>query len=211
MEPFIRSDQYNFIKAQTQVLINGHASAKDVDVLNALKSIAQEKIFNSFVTMDEEQRQLIAPIEKVEDKHSAEEFLAQLQPYVIPFQITEQAIKKLFPKAKKLKTPPLQDMDLRETSYLGWNDPGSSKKFIIAPYKNKQIGIHGSFRAINKKGICALCNRHEEVGMFIVETKWAGDGTFTKRGNYICQDSQKCNQNLTTLDKLTDFIGELKR
>lgn len=44
MEPFIRNDQYNFIKYQTQVLINGHASVNDTGVLNALKSLSAEKV-----------------------------------------------------------------------------------------------------------------------------------------------------------------------
>ncbi|HEY4552341.1 MAG TPA: elongation factor G-binding protein, partial [Bacillaceae bacterium] len=48
------------------------------------------------------------------------------------------------------------------------------------------------------------------VGMFMTETKGQAAGTFVKRGNTICQDSQVCNENLTSLDKLEAFIELLK-
>ena len=41
-------------------------------------------------------------------------------------------IKKLFPKAKKLKLPDMEEIDMKEISYLSWIDKGSSRKFIIA-------------------------------------------------------------------------------
>ncbi len=212
MEPFIRSNQYNFIKAQTQTLINGHSTVNDIDVLNALKSMAKEKVSNLFGDLNEEQKQLMEPILKIKDKTQAEEFLVQLKPYVIPFkEVTEQKLKKLFPKAKKLKVPLLENLDLKEISYLGWHDKGSNKKYIVVGHQDKLIGLQGTFENSNQKGICAICNAYEEVGMFLSESKGSDKGTFIKRGNYICQDSQKCNHNLTTLDKLNDFIVQLNR
>lgn len=212
MEPFIRSDQYNFIKAQTQTLINGHSTVNDIDVINALKSMAKEKVLNLFGDLNDEQKQLMDPILEIKDKTQAEEFLAQLKPYVIPFkEVTEQTLKKIFPKAKKLKVPLLENMDLKEISYLGWYDKGSNKKYIVVGHQNKLIGLHGTFQNSNQKGICAICNAYEKVGMFLSESKGVDKGTFIKRGNYICQDSQKCNHHLTTLDKLNDFIVQITR
>lgn len=211
MEPFIRNDQYNFIKNQTQILINGYTSVNDQAVLRALKSLALEKVMNLFDEPSEEQNQLLAPLVDVKDKDLAEAFLAELKPFVIPFaKVTQQTVKKLFPKAKKLKAPLLNDEELKEITYLGWDDKGSQKKFIVARLKDRMVGLQGTFKPINKKGICALCNKFEEVGMFLSETKGVAQGTYTKRGNYICQDSQKCNQNISSLDKLTDFIDRAK-
>ncbi|HZG72547.1 MAG TPA: FusB/FusC family EF-G-binding protein [Chondromyces sp.] len=212
MEAFIRSEQYNFIKAQTQILINGHSTINEESVLAALKSMAEEKVLQLFPNSSEEQQQLLHPIVYIEEKAQAEKFLLKLKPYVIPFkEVTEQTIKKLFPKVKKLKVPSLEEMDRREISYVGWNDRGSNKKYIIALYENKLIGLQGTFQTNHQKGICAICNGYEEVGMFLSEGKGAEKGTFIKRGNYICQDSQICNQNLTTLDKLNNFIELLRR
>lgn len=207
MEPFIRNDQFNFIRAQTQTLINGHSSVNDKAVLNALKSLATERVLNLFNNIDEEKKQLLHSITEIKDKEQAEEFLSQLKPYIMPFkEVTQQSIKKLMPKVKKLKVPLLENMDMKEISYLSWDDKGSQKKYIIAYDNDKFIGLHGTFKPIHKKGICALCNKLEEVGMFMTETKGTVQGTFTKRGNYICQDGQKCNYNITSLDKLMDFI-----
>ncbi len=212
IDPFIRSDQYNFIKAQTKILINGHASGNDIDVLKALKSLAEEKVFHLFEDTTDEQKQLIASIVTIKEKADAETFLLQLKPYVIPFKaVTEQSIKKLFPKAKKLKVPVLEDKERKEISYLGWHDNGSNKQYIVAPHHMKLIGLSGTFTRSNLKGICALCNGHEEVGMFMSEAKVSGNGTFINRGNYICLDSQKCNQNIITLDKLHDFMIRLSK
>jgi hypothetical protein len=211
MEPFIKSEQYNFIKSQTQILINGHATANDKDVVQTVEIIAKERVLSLFSDLNDEQKQLLDPIVTIKDPAQAESFLSKVKPYVIPFKdINEKTIKNLFPKAKKLKAPMLENIDIREISYLGFDDSGSGKKFIIAPYHNKLTGVHGTFKPSNKKGICSLCSRFEEIGMFISEAKGTVQGTFIKRGNYICQDSLKCNQNITTLDKLNDFIGRLK-
>jgi hypothetical protein len=211
MEPFIRVDQFQFIKMQTQHLINGYASVNDRKVLNALKSTVYDKVLNLFEHIDSEQKQLIDQIIEVEDSAKAEVYLSSLKPLVIPFKnVTEQALKKLFPKAKKLKLPAINDTDLKEMTYLGWNDKGTNKKYIIALQSKGFVGLEGSFTPSSKKGICTLCSRHSHVGLFMSETKGAVQGTYTRRGNYICQDSMKCNENLTSLEKLEGFIELLK-
>ena len=212
MEAFIRNDQYNLIKRQAQNLVNGHAAAQHEGVLKALKEMAQENVMEAFTDLTKEQQQLLSPIAAVENKEQAEKFLSGLKSYVIPFKnITEQELKKLFPKAKKLKVPDLESIDLKEISYLGWSDKGSNKKYLVTYFEQKVTGLQGTFKDANQKGICALCNGYEEIGMFIVEVKGTEKGTFTKRGNYICRDSEKCNHNLTSLDKLQDFIGRIKQ
>nr|WP_251025940.1 FusB/FusC family EF-G-binding protein [Bacillus sp. ISL-47] len=211
VEAFIRNDQYNFIKSQAQVLINGHASVNDTGVLNALKSLSADKIFGLFEELNEDQKRLLNPVIEIKEREQAEAFLAEIKGYVIPFKpITDQSIKKLFPKAKKLKMPELEDIDFREISYLGWNDNGTNRKYIISQQNDKLSGLHGTFKPVSKKGICAICNKFEEIGMFLSETKGSQLGTYTKRGNYICQDSQKCNDNLISLEQLNDFVGWLK-
>ena len=212
MEAFIRSDQYNFIKSQTHILAHGHATANDRGVIAALKSLAIEKVLHVFENLTDAQKKIIDTILAVENRENAEAFLLQLNPYVIPFQeITPQALKKIFPKAKKLKLPEIEEINMKEMSYLGWIDKGTGRKFIVAKAKNKFVGLQGTFQSINKKGICSLCHGHEEVGMFLVEIKGDVPGTFVKKGNYICKDSIVCNQNMTSLDKLHDFIERLRK
>lgn len=63
---------------------------------------------------------------------------------------------------------------------------------------------------IHLKGVCALCHKHSEVGMFHVKEKGKVEGTFTNRGNYICQDSQSCNNHLTSIEKVYEFVDRLR-
>jgi len=211
MEPFIRSDQYNFIKYQIQILINGYTSVNDKAVLNALKSLVSERVFSLFPDLTEVQQQLLNRINDIKNSDRAEKVLDQLQPFVLPFkEVSEQSIKKLFPKAKKLKLPIVKDIKLTEMTYIGWDDLGSNSKFIVTYFNGKLIGLQGTFNPLNKKGNCTICNKFEELGMFMTKTKGKIQGTYIQRGNYICQDSFKCNQNLISLDKLNDFITLIK-
>ncbi len=210
VEPFIRADQYHFIRKQVQKLVNAHATANDKDVQNTVKSLVEESVLKIFPSISNEQEQLLLPITSVDDKEKAESFLHRLHPYVQSFPYSEQGIKKLFPKEKKLKVPSIDEINLKEISYLSWVDPNTNKKFIVARKDHKWIGLHGSFTPSNQKGICALCKSHEEVGMFLSKEKGKVQGTFIKRGNYICKDSERCNQNVTSIDKIYEFMERLK-
>lgn len=163
MKSFIRTDQFNFIKRQVQNLVNGHATANDDGVRSALKSMTLERVLVLFPLIDEEQAQLLQPISLIDNKEEAEAFLSQLKPYVMPFEVSEQGIKKLFPKAKKLKVPSLAEIDLRDIAYLSWTDTTSNKRYIVINRDSKLIGIEGSFTPSNQKGVCSICNSHKEV------------------------------------------------
>jgi len=45
-------------------------------------------------------------------------------------------------------------------------------------------GVRGIFSLSNNKGICTICNQYSKVEMIMV----------SKRGNYICEDSELCNE-----------------
>ncbi|GGE63864.1 FusB/FusC family EF-G-binding protein [Priestia taiwanensis] len=212
MEAFIRNEEYNLIRQQAYNLVNGHTAANDRSVVEALKSLAMEKVLSVFNYVNKEQQVLIEMIRDVKNREEAELFLLKLHPYVIPFpEVTQQTVKKLFPKAKKLKLPKVDNINLMEITYLGWEDSGTNKRYIITKHGDRLIGIDGTFQPIHQKGICTLCNRLEEVGMFLHEKKGEVLGTFVKRGNYICKDSVSCNQNIISVQKLHDFIDLLKK
>ncbi|MBT2571094.1 FusB/FusC family EF-G-binding protein [Planococcus sp. ISL-110] len=208
---FIRNDQYNFIKDQTKILVAGQASTNDMEVLNVLRHLAHEKVYKLFPTLTEEQKKLLNPLVQVKELGDAEAFLGQLQPYIIPFKaVTDQGLKKLFPKAKKMKGPKLENINFNRTSYLAWTE-SSSLMYLVADENNRLIGVQGSFTRSEKQGICTICNRHSKVGMFIAKTKSSGQDQFIKRGNYICQDSAACNDNVNTLNRLNEFIGQFQK
>ncbi|WP_088006671.1 FusB/FusC family EF-G-binding protein [Indiicoccus explosivorum] len=212
MEPFIRNDQYNFIRRQAQKLVNGHSTVADQSVLKALESLVLEQVMSRFGKLTDEQKWLLDPIVNIQDKEEAERFMAHLKPYLIPFdELTDNTVKKLFPKAKKLKVPAMLKTDLREFSYIGWDDVGSQRRYLILQKDGRLVGVSGNFGSNSKKGICAFCHNYTETGLFLSETKGSSQEAFVKRGNYICRDSRTCNRNLTTLERIEDFVERLNR
>lgn len=210
IEAFMRNDQYNFIKAQVNNLVAAHSTSKDQDILNALKSDSLAKIEALFPEITINQQTVLYKLIEVQEDGQARHFLDELKNYVIPFKkVTEKTATKLFPKTKKLKVSHLEGLDFKEISYLGWYDIRLDRKFLIFEDNNQLIGVHGTFRESNK-GICSICSKVEEVGLFMAKVK-SGQETYTSRGNYICKDSQKCNQNITTLAKLHDFVDLVKK
>lgn len=209
-EAFIRNDQFNFIKDQTRILITGQATGNDKEVLNVLRHLAHEKVFNLFPALTEEQKAVLNPLTTVKETADAEAYLEQLLPFVIPFKkVTEENLKKLFPKAKKLKGPKLESKNFKKMSYLSWIE-SSNLMYLVTEKDGRLEGIQGSFTRSSKSGICSVCNRHSEVGLFTAKTKSSGQDNFIKRGNYICQDSETCNSNIDTLERLHEFFGRLQ-
>ncbi|HCK2872238.1 TPA: hypothetical protein NZC54_003390, partial [Enterococcus faecium] len=49
------------------------------------------------------------------------------------------------------------------------------------------------------------------VSLFLSTTKAGSDGTYTKKGNYICHDSDQCNQQLTKLAPFYEFAERVKK
>ncbi|SFF55325.1 FBP C-terminal treble-clef zinc-finger [Halobacillus alkaliphilus] len=207
MESFIRADQYNFIKDLITTLLSTHTSTNDQAVTQALKSITREKIVDLFSNLSNDQKEIIEQVQDVKDETDAIFFLSRLKQYTFTFPpLNEQTLKQLFPKVKKLKVPSLENIEWSTLSYLGWNDSGSNQKYI-ATYKNGDLlGIQGNFKPSKQSGICAICKEHEEVGMFTTSIKQKTSENPISRGNYICKDSHRCNENLKSLQPLKNFI-----
>ncbi|MBC6498256.1 hypothetical protein H7R52_02205 [Weissella confusa] len=68
---------------------------------------------------------------------------------VTPFpELSANQLGKLFKKVKKLPEPKWENMNRHEMTYLGWNDNGSQKKYIVAPRDGKLVGIYGDFKQV---------------------------------------------------------------
>lgn len=210
-EAFIRNDQFNFIKGQAKILVNGKATSSDAEVLSVLRHLAQEKVLSLFPSLTDEQKAVLKPLAAVKETADAEAFLEQLSAYRVPFKnVTDAGLKKLFPKAKKLKGPKLETVDFDKMSYLGWIE-SSTLMYLVLEKDGRLEGIHGSFTRSAKSGICSICNRHSEVGLFTAKTKGSSQDNFVKRGNYVCQDNETCNSNIDTLKRLHEFVERLQK
>ncbi|WP_175074753.1 FusB/FusC family EF-G-binding protein [Terribacillus sp. AE2B 122] len=208
-QAFIRNDQYNFIARQVSHIINAHASVNHKDTLDGVKLHAFSKVEEILPEMNEVQETLLNRLLEIEEEIEAEAFLSELRQYVIPFRrVSKKTVEKLFPKAKKLQVPDIDGMDFKRLSYIGWFDTRAHKQHLIVEYQGKLKGISGVFDNSSTQGICTLCNSLDEVGLFVTRVK-SGKETYVNRGNYICKDSQACNEKLTDRRKIETFLDYL--
>lgn len=136
----------------------------------------------------------------------------KLKPYVDGFEIpSDVQINKLFKKVKKLKTPDFDLVDRKSTVFLAWNDIATDRKYFIYRDTNDELkGTYGTLSRKKVKGFCKICNHESDVSLFLNKSKTGNDGTYSKKGDYICNDSVVCNRNLTNIDDFYAFIESLK-
>ncbi|MDN4495158.1 FusB/FusC family EF-G-binding protein [Ureibacillus aquaedulcis] len=207
---FMTPEQYQFVKKQAKKILNTYTTSKDQKVIQAIQALVQEEIDGKITFLEIQQQLVLQPIFDIQSKEQLELFLKEIKQYVEPFkQPTEAELKKLFPKDKKLKLPKLEMFDWQETSYLSWLDSGTNRKYIVYREDGNLKGVRGTFSNSAKVGICSVCNQHAKVGMLLVAKKGTDMGTYTKKGNYICEDSAACNEALSDLDKFTNFVHNL--
>lgn len=212
MNKKIQPYQFNFIRKQGHILLQAHLSVNDKQTIKTLQAIVLEKISNQFIENYADIQPLLDGfLEAATSKPRLEHYLEELKEAVIPFDPpSKQQLTKLFKKTKKLKIPDWDTMDLREYTFYGWNDSGKQQKFIIAAIEGQLIGVQGTISPSTQKGICPICHETSEVSLFMSKVKESGDGLYTKRGNYICYDSDKCNHNIERTKELNDFIQNVQ-
>ncbi|MEK3723233.1 FusB/FusC family EF-G-binding protein [Paenibacillus sp. FSL H8-0034] len=214
IKPFIRNHQYNMIKKQTDLLQRACNTVSDPKVVEAVRYSAATKIIEAFPDAVELQKQILEQISTLKTTEQFQHYLHSMEPYLEPFeQVTETQMKKLFPKNKKLKVPDLAVIDNRYVTYLGWTDIATNKLFMVYHLNGKLVGVEGKYTPMNKKSNCFLCNRHEEVALFSAISKWkpanASPDYYRAIGNYLCVNSDTCNNNITDVTTLEKFIYDI--
>lgn len=211
-QPFIRNHQYNEIKKLIGQLQNACNSVTNLKVVEAVRNDTEVKIGGLFSDLTDLQKQLLVNLKQLQTTADFQRYLHALEPYLAEeyAHVTENQIKKLFPKHKKLKIPDLKGITYRFATYLGWTDIATNKLFIVYDLNGKLIGIEGKYTPTNKKGVCFVCNRHTEIALFTAVTKWKPEGAspdyYRAIGNYLCVNSEVCNKNITDVEVLEKFI-----
>lgn len=209
IQPFLTVANYHLIEQQLNKILNALATSNDKNIIQAVRGIVDTEI-TANITMTTEETHLIERLFSVTDRAQGEAYFESLKPYVIPFKtVTASTIKSLFKKEKKLKLPILEELDFQHICFLAWDDLGTHRKYVIIEQDNKLKGIKGTFNNSSIKGICAICNRHADVGLFTTSIKGKIIGTFTSHSNYICVDSQQCNLHVTDMHKTIEFFDRI--
>ncbi|MFJ7933321.1 FusB/FusC family EF-G-binding protein [Sporosarcina sp. NPDC096371] len=200
--------EFIFVKKQVANLVNAYRSVNDSSIIQTLQGLTRENV--EMVLNDESQFSHIIDqfMDQKLTKTNAEKILNELKEFVIPFkQPSEKQLIKSFKKVKKFKQPNWPEYDLRDFNYFGWNDKGTQRKYMVLYHNEQLVGFSGILSPNTHKGACAICNEISNVSLFLTTTKFSGDGTYTKKGNYICHDSVRCNQQMSDLKFLTNFIN----
>jgi hypothetical protein len=204
---------YEFVRVQKAVfrLINDYKTVNDTRVLAVSKTIAFDKILDLLPGENESVQIFLAGLSQRDlTRQRADKLFELLIPFVTPFPtFSDKQLKKLFPKVKKLKQPDTLNT-ATNTTYLGWDDKGNQRKYLIMPTENGYLGLVGETQPNIVHGLCAICHEFSNVVSFTSLVKGNAQGNYTKKGNYICADSQWCNQHLDTLIYLERFVAHVR-
>lgn len=210
-EKFIKNEQLNFIKKQIALIKDSTKKNVPQNVLAAVIDLANAKISELFPNVSMDQQEML-DLSRLKTDKEYEQYIQHLSDYLLPFpRITEQQLKKMFPKQKKLKLPDISDIDHNQLTYLSWNDLRSNKKFIVYELEEKLVGIECEFAPTSKKNLCSFCNSFGEVSYFSTVTKAKNSQSpdyYKSIGNLICADSSECNKKMTSVEYLTTFLKD---
>jgi hypothetical protein len=211
IEKFIKNEQLNFIKKQVALISDSTKKNLPPNVLAAVIDLANAKILDLFPNASIEQQEMLA-LSGLKSGKEYDQYIQQLMDFLLPFpKITEQQLKKMFPKHKKLKLSDLPNLDHSQLTYLSWDDLRSNKKFIVFELDGKMTGIECKLTPARKKNICSFCNCFGEVAYFSTVTKakkLKNPDYYKSIGNLICADSSECNKKITSVEYLTAFLKD---
>lgn len=215
MKPFIKKKDFNFIKKCITDLHGTLRNCTDPNIIETNKAYINEKILSRFSDLSNEEKELI-DINKITDPLHIDKYLEDLNEYVYGMTaIKSNEITKLFRKEKKLKIPNL-DFENSKKVYLGWIDEGSRKLFIAYNLNGKLTGMACKIPSYNSSNnhICTLCNHignDTEVAFVsaLCKTSNPEQGTYRSIGFDICLDSEKCNERITSTDKLEKLLKDV--
>ena len=204
--------EYNQIKSLINKLLNVYRT-NDMTSHKSHQEYILNDIKNVFEANDMDSSEFISELDDIKiSKKKTELLLEKLKADVEDFELpSKKEVDKLFKKVKKLNVPDLDQVDTKTTVFLAWNDLSANRKYFV--FKNRDNEYEGMFGelSVNKiKGFCKICNQESQVSLFLNRSKTSGMGTYKKKGDYICHDSDVCNGNLEDINHLYDFIEHVK-
>ncbi|WP_050183977.1 FusB/FusC family EF-G-binding protein [Domibacillus robiginosus] len=213
-EKFIKNEHVNFIKKQIALIKDSKKKNVPPTVLAAVIDLANAKILELIPKISLAQQEIL-DLSRLKTDDEYDQYIQRLSKFLIPFpKITDQQLKKMFPKNKKLKLPDLSRIDYSQLTYLGWDDLGSNKKFIVYELDEKTVGIECRIIPTSKNNICSFCRCAGKVVFFstVTKAKKANNPDYYKSiGNFICADSSECNKKITNAEYVTTFLKDSLR
>lgn len=129
-------------------------------------------------------------------------------------KVSRDQIKQLFKKVKHLRLPKdLEQVDFDKLHYYTWRDTSEDVLYMVYRYDGELNGIRWDIQKLPNKllgvSFCELCQKNRQRNEIILVSaksrKLAKGVSHRVTGNYICSNSEQCNQDLQNyegLDKL---------
>lgn len=215
MKAFIKKHQYNYIKKCLNDLNNTFRGCVDAKIIEANKIYIQGKLLTFMSSLSEEEKSLL-DISKINDPLHIDKYLRDLDEYVYGMaEVTNAQLNKLFKKEKKLKLPDLAIQESKNV-YLGWINESINKLFVAYIMNDKLVGMSCRLPnySSNNTHRCAFCNSvgdESEIAFVspICKTANSGKDGYKSIGFNICLDSEKCNERITSVEKLETLLKDV--
>ncbi|MGY4690766.1 FusB/FusC family EF-G-binding protein [Salibacterium sp. K-3] len=212
-EPFIQNHHLNVIKNQARYIQYCFRDVQDSSVVQAVKGQAAEHVKQAFPRLKEDEAAIIDPISDVTTSIGVEAFIGSVYPYVQSFPpIDKDQIRRLFSHHKKMELPDLEAVDFTHKTYLGWNDAGHRKKFIVYELDGELVGLEGRYTPSKRQDYCYFCRELAPVMLVTFETNASDDNNpefYQAVGHHICIDSEQCNHNISDISHLEGFVRKV--
>jgi hypothetical protein len=213
-QPFIRNHQYNRIRREVGQLRNAIQTANDPQVIRAVREHTAAAVLEAVPYAEGELERLLGGAAELATAEDCQRYVESLEPFVLGLgPVSDDQLRKLFPKVKKLKLPDRAIADSRFLTYLGWTDIATNRMYLVYRLDGRLVGVEGTFTPASKKNTCSLCHRHEEVALFSAISKKkpasASPDYYKSYGNYLCQNSAACNGNITDVAALETLLNHL--
>ncbi|MFB6366756.1 FusB/FusC family EF-G-binding protein [Paenibacillus elgii] len=203
----IRPHELNFIRKQLNYLIQTVYFVGDYRTLRATEEEVEYKIGEVIRHLDPEIRDLFKNIKRFRGQDEVINLIGSLSPYVEKFpKLTTKQVKGLFPKAKSFWIPDFEKLGELTLEYVGWKDISTNSLYLIYNEAGKLYTLECRYTPLSgrKTCFCHLCNQSRTGGQIgLVTTKRRND---LVTGNYMCLDSQQCNEDITDSSKLKEIM-----
>lgn len=213
MKNFIRKHEYNFIKKKLTTYKSTLKYCSDQNIINVTKLLYNEEIRSLFTNLTEEETQIVN-IELLDTVEKVDFFLNKLKDHITGLEpITNQEIKKLFKKEKKLRLPKQDSWD-DDLVYLSWTDESTKKLYIVYRLDNQLIGMVCRLQSesTGSSRVCKFCNYpgdSSEVAFVSPVCKGNSASEYRSIGFTVCLDSQRCNDRMTSTKILESILKDV--
>ncbi|WP_042230288.1 FusB/FusC family EF-G-binding protein [Paenibacillus popilliae] len=204
---FIKPHELNFIRKQLNYLIQTVYFVGDYRTLRATEEEVEYKIGEVIRHLDPEIRNLFTNIRRFRGQDEVIHLLESLSPYVEKFpNMTTKQVRQLFPRVKSFCIPDFEKLADVTLAYLGWKDISTNSLYLIYHEDGKLYTVECRYTPLSgrKTCFCCLCNQSRtgsQIGL--VTTKRRKE---LVTGNYMCLNSQQCNNDITDIHKLKEFL-----